>query len=107
MNGNGITKISEDNFEKVQGSDKTWLLDFYTQGCSSCRKVEPHLKEIAENGNGVEIGKIDVEDESQLLNRFGVQHLPTIVIYKEGEEKDRIIGARTGSEIRKKIEIDS
>lgn len=104
---NGIKQISNDNFDKVQASDETWLLDFYSQNCNPCSQVETHLKEIAEKGNGVKIGKIDVEDEAQLLNRFGVQHLPTIVVYKGGEEKERIIGAQSGSEIRKKIEVDS
>ena len=69
------------------------LVDFWATWCGPCRMVGPVVAEIAEEYEGkVKVGKVDVDEEDELAERFGVQSIPTIILFKNGEEAARQVG---------------
>ena len=88
-------KITAANFEnEVLRSDKPVLLDFYADWCGPCKMLAPVLHEIAEESTGVfKVGKVNVDEQPDLAAQFGVMSIPTLVVFKNGEEVDRSVGA--------------
>ena len=89
-----VIKINKVNFQKeVKNSDKSVLLDFYADWCGPCRMVSPIVDEIAEERNDIKVGKINVDQENELAEAFGVYSIPTLVVMKDGKIVNQAIGA--------------
>jgi thioredoxin 1 len=88
------THINQDEFDsKVKKSDKPVLLDFYADWCGPCKLSGPILDKLAdEYKDKVTILKINVDDNQEISQTYQVMSIPTIVVYKAGEEVDRKIG---------------
>jgi len=86
--------ITNANFEEeVIKSEIPVLVDFWATWCGPCRMVGPVVSEIAEEYEGkVKVGKVNVDEEDELAERFGVQSIPTIILFKNGEEAARQVG---------------
>ena len=86
--------ITNANFEEeVIKSEIPVLVDFWATWCGPCRMVGPVVSEIAEEyGGKVKVGKVNVDEEDELAERFGVQSIPTIILFKNGEEAARNVG---------------
>ena len=86
--------ITNANFEEeVIKSEIPVLVDFWATWCGPCRMVGPVVSEIAEEFEGkVKVGKVNVDEEDELAERFGVQSIPTIILFKNGEEAARNVG---------------
>ncbi len=93
-------QITKQNFaEEVLNSDKPVLLDFWAPWCGPCRMVSPVLEEIARERSDVKIGKINVDEETDLAAQFQVMSIPTLVVMKNGDIVDRTVGARPKGQI--------
>ena len=90
-----VIKISRDNFEeKVIKSEKPVLLDFYADWCGPCKMVAPILSEIAEERDDIVVGKVNVDDNMELAQKFGVMSIPMLAVIKNGQVVRSEVGAR-------------
>ena len=87
--------INKNNFEnEVLNSDKTVLLDFWASWCAPCRRVVPIVEEIADERMDIKVGKINVDEEPKLANKFSIMSIPTLVVMKNGKIVQQVSGAR-------------
>ena len=87
--------IHKNNFQvEVLKSDKRVLLDFWASWCGPCRMVVPIIEQIAEERSDIKVGKINIDDEPELAQQFGIMSIPTLVVMKEGRVVNQAIGAR-------------
>lgn len=100
---NMTTKITKQNFSNFINNNDTVLIDFYAEWCGPCRSLGPVLDEISDENPNLIIGKINVDDEMELASQFHVRSIPTMIIFKDGNEVERLIGFLPKDEILKKL----
>ncbi len=87
--------INKNNFQNdVLNSDKPVLLDFWASWCAPCRMVVPIVEEIASERRDIKVGKINVDEEPELVNKFSIMSIPTLVVMKNGKIVQQVSGAR-------------
>lgn len=85
--------ITKDNYESlVAHSSQKVLLDFWATWCGPCRMLAPIIEEIAAEREDIIVGKVNVDEESELATRFRIVSIPTVVIMEAGEEIARSVG---------------
>ena len=87
--------INKNNFQnEIMDSEKTVLLDFWASWCAPCRMVVPIIEEIAGERPDIKVGKINVDEQSELASEFGIMSIPTLVVMKNGKIVQQVSGAR-------------
>ena len=86
--------VTKENFEEIKNSEKTVLLDFYADWCGPCRMVAPIVAQIADECPQYTVGKINVDNDPELAQQFGVVSIPTLVLMKGGQVVDVLVGYR-------------
>ncbi|MCH7963202.1 MAG: thioredoxin [Bacteroidetes bacterium] len=101
-----LVTITDDNFEEeVLKSDKPVLIDFWATWCGPCRIIAPIVEEMAaEYEDKAKIGKLDVDSNQQTSIKYGVRSIPTLLLFKDGELKETIIGAVPKAHLVDKLE---
>ena len=95
-----VIEITAQNFEaEVLKSEKTVLLDFWASWCGPCRMLSPVIDEIAEENSDIKVGKVNVDEQSSLAQKFGIMSIPTIVVMKNGQAQDIQVGVRPKQDI--------
>lgn len=91
--------INKDKLNEIKELGKPILIDFYANWCGPCKMLSPIIDEIAEERDDIIVAKVNVDDESELAEEFGVFSIPTLVVIKNGEIVHQSAGARPKSQI--------
>jgi len=94
-----VLNLNNSNFNEIVNSGKTVLLDFWAPWCGPCRMVSPIVDEIAEEHPELAVGKINVDDNPELAQAFGVMSIPTLVVMKDGKIVNQSVGAKPKAQI--------
>ena len=91
-----ILTLSDATFdETIAGSDTPVLVDFWAEWCGPCKMIAPTLAEIATEQKGkLAIGKLNVDDNPDTARRFDVMSIPTLLVFKDGQQVKRLVGAK-------------
>ncbi len=92
--------ITSQNFEElVLKNEKTVLLDFWATWCGPCQMIAPVVAEIAEENPDIAVGKVNVDEEMQLAQAFGITSIPTLIVFKNGVNVNTVVGLRSKEQI--------
>ena len=87
-------EVTDANFEELVNSGKPMVLDFWAEWCGPCRMVAPIIDELATEYEGrVTIGKMDVDNNNDVVAQFGIRNIPTVLFFKDGQVVDKQVGA--------------
>lgn len=87
-----ITLTKENFTEEVLKSTKPVLVDFWASWCGPCMMLSPVIKEIAEENPEIKVGKVNVDEQGELAQQFGIVNIPTVILFKDGREVQKSIG---------------
>jgi thioredoxin 1 len=98
-------KFTMENFDaEVLKADKPVLVDFYADWCGPCKMMAPLVEKLAEELDGeAVIGKLNVDDCEEIAMKYGVMNIPTLILFKNGQEANRVIGVQSREVLEKMI----
>lgn len=92
--------INKSNFQsEVMNSDKPVLIDFWATWCPPCRMLAPIIEEIANEHNEIKVGKVNVDEESELAEQFDAEMIPMVVLIKDGKIVSKSVGYKPKADI--------
>lgn len=102
----GVTDLTDSDFEETIANASTpVLVDFWAEWCGPCRRVGPIVEEIASDyGDRLLVVKVDVDANQEVSAKHGIQSIPTIMIFKDGEVAERLVGAHPKETLVKVID---
>lgn len=96
-----IIDLTKENFQaEITKSDKPVLVDFWAVWCGPCQMMEPILHELEAEMPDVQIGKVNVDEQMDLARQFRVVSIPTLIIFKNGQEVQRMVGVTSKEELK-------
>ena len=96
--------LNQQNFDEIT-SKGVVLVDFWATWCGPCKMMAPNVEEIATEYKGkVTVGKVDVDECQELATRFGIMSIPTLIVFKDGEKKEVLVGYRLKMQIAEVID---
>ena len=97
--------LNSQSFEEVIAGEQPVLVDFWATWCGPCRMIAPVIEQVAAEFEGrAVVGKVDVDEEPGLAQRFGVMSIPTLVVLKDGKVVEQAVGARGRADVAAMIE---
>jgi len=97
--------VTDNTFEtEVLKSELPVLVDFWAEWCAPCKMIAPAVEELAKSYDGkMKFAKLDVDNNNKTALQYGVMSIPTLIIFKDGQEKERIVGAVPKGQLEKKV----
>jgi len=102
-NSKNILVLNNKNF-KTATKRGVFLVDFWAAWCAPCKIIAPTLNEIADTQSDFRVGKVNVDHNQQLAQKYNVRNIPTLLIFRDGKEAGRIVGVKTKRAILKEVE---
>jgi len=101
-----VEEVNGGNFKRVVLQSETpVLVDFWAEWCGPCRVLAPTVEAVAEKYAGrVQVAKLNVDDNPSIVQRYGIRGIPTLILFQDGEERERIIGGVSKVEISHAID---
>ncbi len=98
-----IKHLNGEEFKEFVNNKELRIVDFYATWCPPCKMLAPIMDELAEEADGYQVAKLDIDQEIDVANEFGVMSIPTIIFFKEGQEIQRLVGFRNKDELLDEI----
>ena len=100
-----VLEITDGNFEdNVTNSDKPIVVDFWAEWCGPCKMIAPIMEQLAaEHADKFKVGKLNVDDNRETAMKYGIRSIPTLLVFKDGEVADQIIGVLPKNALQAKI----
>ncbi|HXW34642.1 MAG TPA: thioredoxin [Acidimicrobiales bacterium] len=101
-----ITTLSDNTFdEHVKASETPVLVDFWAEWCGPCKNIAPILEEIADEQAGkLQVAKVNVDENLDLARRYDVLSIPTLLLFKDGELQQRLVGAKGKAQLLQELQ---
>ncbi len=101
-----VNEVTDENFEKdVLQSDVPVLVDFWAAWCQPCRMLAPTVEAVAQQYEGkAKVYKLNVDDNNQTAQQLGIKGIPTLILFKSGNEADRVVGVTSKDNIARMID---
>ena len=97
--------FTDQNFnEEVLKSDKPVLVDFWAPWCGPCRVQGPIIEELSKEVSGIKVGKLNVDENNQIAMQYGVMSIPTLIVFKNGQVVEQMVGVQQKDLLKKKLE---
>lgn len=104
MAGN-ITDLNANTFKETVDSSQLTLVDFWAPWCGPCKAIAPILQEVAQELEGkVQIGKVNVDDESEIAAQYNIRAIPTLLLFQDGKTVDQFVGMTNKNELMTRIQ---
>ena len=106
MAGGNILEFSDQNFEQeVLRSDRPVLVDFWAEWCAPCRMIAPAVEAIAgEYAGRAKVGKLNVDENQSVTSRYNIRSIPTLLVFKNGEIKEQLVGTTSKDNLAKLLD---
>lgn len=96
--------VQKDEFEKIINESKPTIVDFFATWCGPCKMLSPILEKVEEDSKGdFNIVKIDVDESYDVAKKYGIMSVPTMIIFKDGDEQEKIVGLRQKNQIEEAV----
>lgn len=100
-----LKNLNHENFDaEILNNEGIALVDFYATWCGPCRMIAPVIHDIANERTDVTVGKVDIDESLALAEKYGVASVPTLIVFKNGEEQERLVGFTSKNDILKALE---